>query len=173
MTCSGHATFYCFYHLQANNVLFSVTSMALIFTPFRFCVEFKLESRTPHCAVENRPHTLWMRYITEGFKVCVACEPPAKRNTSGSCQGDGQESDKYEIYCTMSCSYIYSPYLSNFLLYNLDFNVELIRDNFYSSYTSDIFRLVHLAQGSGTCGSGAICGSLVPHRRFVEALTKT
>ncbi|XP_037549855.1 somatomedin-B and thrombospondin type-1 domain-containing protein [Nematolebias whitei] len=62
-----------------------------------FCVEFKLESRTPHCTAENRPHTLWMRYITEGFKVCVACEPPAKRNTSGSCQGDGQESDEEAV----------------------------------------------------------------------------
>ncbi|XP_056267169.1 somatomedin-B and thrombospondin type-1 domain-containing protein, partial [Pseudoliparis swirei] len=59
-----------------------------------FCVEFKLESRTPHCTVENRPHTHWMRYITEGFKVCVACEPPAMHNNSGSCQGDGLESDK-------------------------------------------------------------------------------
>ncbi|KAG7225092.1 hypothetical protein INR49_014203 [Caranx melampygus] len=59
-----------------------------------FCVEFTLESRTPHCTVQNRPHTHWMRYITEGFKVCVACEPPAMRNNTGSCQGDGQESDK-------------------------------------------------------------------------------
>ncbi|XP_029004878.1 somatomedin-B and thrombospondin type-1 domain-containing protein [Betta splendens] len=59
-----------------------------------FCVEFTLESRTPHCTVENRPHTHWMRYITEGFKVCVVCEPPAMRNNSGSCQGDGQESNK-------------------------------------------------------------------------------
>lgn len=60
-------------------------------------MEFTLESRTPHCTVENRPHTHWMRYISEGFKVCVACEPPAMRNNSGSCQGDGQESDKYEV----------------------------------------------------------------------------
>lgn len=68
------------------------------FNPFRFYVEFKLESRTPHCTVENQPHTHWMRYITEGFKVCVACEPPALRNSSGRCQGDGQESDKYEAF---------------------------------------------------------------------------
>uniref|UniRef100_A0A3Q0QNY9 Somatomedin B and thrombospondin type 1 domain containing n=1 Tax=Amphilophus citrinellus TaxID=61819 RepID=A0A3Q0QNY9_AMPCI len=54
----------------------------------QFCVEFKLESRTPHCTVENQPHTLWMRYITEGFRVCVACEPPAMRNNTSSCQGD-------------------------------------------------------------------------------------
>uniref|UniRef100_A0A1A8MHP5 Somatomedin B and thrombospondin, type 1 domain containing n=1 Tax=Nothobranchius pienaari TaxID=704102 RepID=A0A1A8MHP5_9TELE len=62
-----------------------------------FCVEFQLESRTPHCTVENQPHTLWMRYITEGFKVCVACQPPALRNNSNSCQGDGQESDKEAV----------------------------------------------------------------------------
>ncbi|XP_014831806.1 PREDICTED: somatomedin-B and thrombospondin type-1 domain-containing protein-like, partial [Poecilia mexicana] len=60
-----------------------------------FCMEFKMESRTAHCTVENRPHTLWMRYITEGFKVCVACDPPALRNSS--CQGDGQESDKEAV----------------------------------------------------------------------------
>ncbi|XP_012712832.2 somatomedin-B and thrombospondin type-1 domain-containing protein [Fundulus heteroclitus] len=57
-----------------------------------FCVEFQLETRTPHCAVEGRPHTHWMRYITAGFRVCVACEPPAMRNSS--CQGDGQEADR-------------------------------------------------------------------------------
>ncbi|KAM8823869.1 somatomedin-B and thrombospondin type-1 domain-containing protein [Spinachia spinachia] len=59
-----------------------------------FCVEFTLESRTPHCTVENRPHTHWMRYLAEGFKVCVVCEPPAMHNNSGSCQGDGLESKK-------------------------------------------------------------------------------
>ncbi|XP_042255467.1 somatomedin-B and thrombospondin type-1 domain-containing protein [Thunnus maccoyii] len=62
-----------------------------------FCVEFTLESRTPHCTVHNQPHTHWMRYVTEGFKVCVACEPPAMRNNSGSCQGDGQQSDKKAV----------------------------------------------------------------------------
>lgn len=74
-----------------------MTLMTLLLLPCRFCMEFTLESRTPHCTVENRPHTHWMRYISEGFKVCVACEPPAMRNNSGSCQGDGQESDKYEV----------------------------------------------------------------------------
>ncbi|KAG7262332.1 hypothetical protein CRUP_000737, partial [Coryphaenoides rupestris] len=34
-----------------------------------FCVEFSLQSRAAHCAVETRPHTHWMRYITEGFSV--------------------------------------------------------------------------------------------------------
>lgn len=72
-------------------------------TPFRFCVEFTLESRTTQCTVENRPFTHWMRYITEGFKVCVVCEPPAMRNNSGSCQGDGQDSNKYETITLYIC----------------------------------------------------------------------
>lgn len=62
-----------------------------------FCVEFTLESRAPHCTVETRPHTHWMRYITEGFKVCAACRPPAMQNNSSSCQGDGHESDKEAV----------------------------------------------------------------------------
>ncbi|KAI4791925.1 hypothetical protein KUCAC02_033714, partial [Chaenocephalus aceratus] len=48
----------------------------------------------PHCSVQNRPHTHWMRYITEGYKVCVACEPPAMKNDTGRCQGDGLQDDK-------------------------------------------------------------------------------
>ncbi|KAK5877550.1 hypothetical protein CesoFtcFv8_025045 [Champsocephalus esox] len=59
-----------------------------------FCVEFTFQSRTPHCSVQNRPHTHWMRYITEGYKVCVACEPPAMKNDTGRCQGDGLQDDK-------------------------------------------------------------------------------
>ncbi|XP_033988170.1 somatomedin-B and thrombospondin type-1 domain-containing protein [Trematomus bernacchii] len=59
-----------------------------------FCVEFTFQSRTPHCSVQNQPHTHWMRYITEGYKVCVACEPPAMKNNSGRCQGDGLQDDK-------------------------------------------------------------------------------
>nr|XP_057916161.1 somatomedin-B and thrombospondin type-1 domain-containing protein [Doryrhamphus excisus]XP_057916162.1 somatomedin-B and thrombospondin type-1 domain-containing protein [Doryrhamphus excisus]XP_057916163.1 somatomedin-B and thrombospondin type-1 domain-containing protein [Doryrhamphus excisus]XP_057916164.1 somatomedin-B and thrombospondin type-1 domain-containing protein [Doryrhamphus excisus]XP_057916165.1 somatomedin-B and thrombospondin type-1 domain-containing protein [Doryrhamphus exci len=62
-----------------------------------FCVEFSLESRSPHCTVENRPHTYWMRYFTEGFTVCVACNPPALSNSSGGCQGDGQETDSEAV----------------------------------------------------------------------------
>uniref|UniRef100_A0A3B4EU16 Somatomedin B and thrombospondin type 1 domain containing n=1 Tax=Pundamilia nyererei TaxID=303518 RepID=A0A3B4EU16_9CICH len=82
-------------HCGFNSGPAFITSMAFAKGRPKFCVEFKLESRTPHCTVENRPHTLWMRYITEGFNVCVACEPPAMRNNTSSCQGDGQESDKY------------------------------------------------------------------------------
>uniref|UniRef100_H3CRX7 Somatomedin B and thrombospondin type 1 domain containing n=1 Tax=Tetraodon nigroviridis TaxID=99883 RepID=H3CRX7_TETNG len=59
-----------------------------------FCMEFTVESRTSHCSLVNQPHTRWMRYITEGFVVCVACEPPAMPNEGGSCRGDGRESDQ-------------------------------------------------------------------------------
>ncbi|XP_077480328.1 somatomedin-B and thrombospondin type-1 domain-containing protein [Stigmatopora argus] len=59
-----------------------------------FCVEFTLESRSPDCAAERRPHARWMRYFAEGFTVCVACQPPAMRNHSGGCQGDGREADR-------------------------------------------------------------------------------
>ncbi|XP_042154557.1 somatomedin-B and thrombospondin type-1 domain-containing protein-like [Oncorhynchus tshawytscha] len=63
----------------------------------RFCMEYKMESLTPHCRAETRPHARWMQYLREGYVVCVACRPPAMRNRSGSCQGDGQESDSEEL----------------------------------------------------------------------------
>uniref|UniRef100_A0A8C2PW23 Somatomedin B and thrombospondin type 1 domain containing n=1 Tax=Cyprinus carpio TaxID=7962 RepID=A0A8C2PW23_CYPCA len=56
---------------------------------FHFCMEFKMESLTPQCMVENRPYTRWMQYLREGYSVCVACQPPAMNNRSRSCQGDG------------------------------------------------------------------------------------
>ncbi|XP_071184439.1 somatomedin-B and thrombospondin type-1 domain-containing protein-like isoform X1 [Salvelinus alpinus] len=62
-----------------------------------FCMEFKMESLTTHCTVETRPHTHWMQYLREGYTVCVACQPPAMRNHSGGCQGDGQESNSEEL----------------------------------------------------------------------------
>nr|XP_046149012.1 somatomedin-B and thrombospondin type-1 domain-containing protein-like isoform X1 [Oncorhynchus gorbuscha] len=62
-----------------------------------FCMEYKIESLTPHCRAETRPHARWMQYLREGHVVCVACRPPAMRNRSGSCQGDGQESDSEEL----------------------------------------------------------------------------
>ncbi|XP_036377682.1 somatomedin-B and thrombospondin type-1 domain-containing protein [Megalops cyprinoides] len=59
-----------------------------------YCMEFKMESLSPHCMVENRPHARWMQYLREGYTVCVACQPPAMRNQSRSCQGDGATSDR-------------------------------------------------------------------------------
>ncbi|KAG5268612.1 hypothetical protein AALO_G00214460 [Alosa alosa] len=62
-----------------------------------FCMEFKMETLSPHCMVENRPYTRWMQYLREGFTVCVACQPPAMRNASRSCQGDGNYADRDEV----------------------------------------------------------------------------
>uniref|UniRef100_A0A672LLB0 Somatomedin B and thrombospondin type 1 domain containing n=1 Tax=Sinocyclocheilus grahami TaxID=75366 RepID=A0A672LLB0_SINGR len=56
-----------------------------------FCMEFKMESLTPQCMVENRPYTRWMQYLREGYSVCVACQPLAMNNHSRSCQGDVPE----------------------------------------------------------------------------------
>uniref|UniRef100_A0A4W4E9R1 SMB domain-containing protein n=1 Tax=Electrophorus electricus TaxID=8005 RepID=A0A4W4E9R1_ELEEL len=62
-----------------------------------FCVEFKVESLTAQCMVENKPHMRWMQYIREGFIVCVACQPPAMSNHSHGCQGDGGSADRAEV----------------------------------------------------------------------------
>lgn len=59
-----------------------------------FCMEFKMESLTPQCTVENRPNTRWMQYLREGYTVCVACQPPAKSNHSRGCQGDGNQAER-------------------------------------------------------------------------------
>uniref|UniRef100_A0A9J8B757 Somatomedin B and thrombospondin type 1 domain containing n=1 Tax=Cyprinus carpio carpio TaxID=630221 RepID=A0A9J8B757_CYPCA len=62
-----------------------------------FCMEFKMESLTPQCMVENRPYTRWMQYLREGYSVCVACQPPAMNNHSRSCQGDGNLAERDEL----------------------------------------------------------------------------
>jgi len=62
--------------------------------PHSFCMEFKMESLTPHCTVENRPNTRWMQYLREGYTVCVACQPPAMSNHSRGCQGDGHLAER-------------------------------------------------------------------------------
>ncbi|XP_030625948.1 somatomedin-B and thrombospondin type-1 domain-containing protein [Chanos chanos] len=62
-----------------------------------FCMEFKLESLSPYCMVENRPYTRWMQYLREGYTVCVSCQPPAMRNNSRTCQGDGNSADRDEL----------------------------------------------------------------------------
>ncbi|XP_012518599.1 PREDICTED: somatomedin-B and thrombospondin type-1 domain-containing protein [Propithecus coquereli] len=58
-----------------------------------YCMEFKTESLTPHCALENRPLTRWMQYLREGYTVCVDCQPPAMNAASLRCSGDGLDSD--------------------------------------------------------------------------------
>ncbi|XP_051970889.1 somatomedin-B and thrombospondin type-1 domain-containing protein-like [Xyrauchen texanus] len=62
-----------------------------------FCMEFKMESLTPQCMVENRPYTRWMQYLREGYTVCVACQSPAMSNHSRSCQGDGNLAERDEL----------------------------------------------------------------------------
>ncbi|XP_007885169.1 somatomedin-B and thrombospondin type-1 domain-containing protein isoform X2 [Callorhinchus milii] len=56
-----------------------------------YCTEFKLESLSFHCTVENRPFARWMQYLREGYTVCVACQPPAMNTGSHRCIGDGAE----------------------------------------------------------------------------------
>ncbi|EPQ07879.1 RPE-spondin [Myotis brandtii] len=63
----------------------------------RYCMEFKTESLTHHCARENRPLTRWMQYLREGFTVCVDCQPPAMNSASLRCSGDGLDSDGNQI----------------------------------------------------------------------------
>uniref|UniRef100_A0A4X1UMN2 SMB domain-containing protein n=1 Tax=Sus scrofa TaxID=9823 RepID=A0A4X1UMN2_PIG len=58
-----------------------------------YCMEFKTESLTHHCALENRPLTRWMQYLREGYTVCVGCQPPAMNAVSLRCSGDGLDSD--------------------------------------------------------------------------------
>ncbi|XP_047277364.1 somatomedin-B and thrombospondin type-1 domain-containing protein isoform X1 [Homo sapiens] len=58
-----------------------------------YCMEFKTESLTPHCALENWPLTRWMQYLREGYTVCVDCQPPAMNSVSLRCSGDGLDSD--------------------------------------------------------------------------------
>ncbi|XP_044770288.1 somatomedin-B and thrombospondin type-1 domain-containing protein [Neomonachus schauinslandi] len=58
-----------------------------------YCMEFKTESLTHHCAMENHPLTRWMQYLREGYTVCVDCQPPAMNSVSLRCSGDGLDSD--------------------------------------------------------------------------------
>ncbi|XP_028826349.1 somatomedin-B and thrombospondin type-1 domain-containing protein isoform X2 [Denticeps clupeoides] len=62
-----------------------------------FCMEFKLESLTPHCMVEYQPFSRWTQYLRGGFTVCVACQTPAMQNHTRSCQGDGSGADRDEL----------------------------------------------------------------------------
>ncbi|MXQ80195.1 hypothetical protein E5288_WYG006224 [Bos mutus] len=63
-----------------------------------YCMEFKTESLTHHCALENRPLTRWMQYLREGYTVCVDCQPPAMNSVSLRCSGDGLDSDGRPVF---------------------------------------------------------------------------
>ncbi|KAM6103134.1 LOW QUALITY PROTEIN: somatomedin-B and thrombospondin type-1 domain-containing protein [Theristicus caerulescens] len=62
-----------------------------------YCVEFKTESLSHHCALENRPYARWMQYLREGHTVCVACQPPAMNADTHRCSGDGHNADRSKI----------------------------------------------------------------------------
>ncbi|XP_010574227.1 PREDICTED: somatomedin-B and thrombospondin type-1 domain-containing protein [Haliaeetus leucocephalus] len=62
-----------------------------------YCVEFKTESLSHHCALENRPYARWMQYLREGHIVCVACQPPAMNTDTHRCSGDGHNADRSKI----------------------------------------------------------------------------
>uniref|UniRef100_A0A8D2PW62 Somatomedin B and thrombospondin type 1 domain containing n=1 Tax=Zosterops lateralis melanops TaxID=1220523 RepID=A0A8D2PW62_ZOSLA len=54
----------------------------------KYCVEFRTESLSQHCALETRPFARWMQYLREGHTVCVACQPPAMSTATHRCSGD-------------------------------------------------------------------------------------
>ncbi|NXD02987.1 SBSPO protein, partial [Certhia familiaris] len=54
-----------------------------------YCVEFRTESLSQHCALETRPYARWMQYLREGHTVCVTCQPPAMSAATRRCSGDG------------------------------------------------------------------------------------
>uniref|UniRef100_A0A8B9BV23 Somatomedin B and thrombospondin type 1 domain containing n=1 Tax=Anser brachyrhynchus TaxID=132585 RepID=A0A8B9BV23_9AVES len=62
-----------------------------------YCVEFKTESLSHYCALENRPYARWMQYLREGHTVCVACQPPAMNTDTHRCSGDGHNADGGKI----------------------------------------------------------------------------
>ncbi|XP_006131588.2 somatomedin-B and thrombospondin type-1 domain-containing protein isoform X2 [Pelodiscus sinensis] len=62
-----------------------------------YCVEFKTESLSHHCTMENRPYARWMQYIREGYTVCVACQPPAMNTGNHRCSGDGLGADGNKV----------------------------------------------------------------------------
>ncbi|KFO93027.1 Somatomedin-B and thrombospondin type-1 domain-containing protein, partial [Buceros rhinoceros silvestris] len=62
-----------------------------------YCVEFKTESLSHHCALENRPYARWMQYLREGHTVCVTCQPPAMNIDTHRCSGDGHNADGGKI----------------------------------------------------------------------------
>ncbi|XP_021242081.1 LOW QUALITY PROTEIN: somatomedin-B and thrombospondin type-1 domain-containing protein [Numida meleagris] len=62
-----------------------------------YCVEFRTESLSHYCALENRPFARWMQYLREGHTVCVACQPPAMNTDTRRCSGDGHNADGGKI----------------------------------------------------------------------------
>ncbi|NXJ70098.1 SBSPO protein, partial [Rostratula benghalensis] len=62
-----------------------------------YCVEFRTESLSPHCALETRPQARWTLYLREGHRVCVTCQAPAINTRRQRCSGDGRGADGGKI----------------------------------------------------------------------------
>lgn len=62
-----------------------------------YCVEFQIESLSPACLTEDRPHARWMLYLREGYTVCVACQHPAMHIRNHRCFGDGSDANENQI----------------------------------------------------------------------------
>ncbi|XP_077123976.1 somatomedin-B and thrombospondin type-1 domain-containing protein [Ranitomeya variabilis] len=62
-----------------------------------YCVEFRIESFSPACLTEDRPHARWMLYIRGGYTVCVTCQPPAMNIRNHRCYGDGTDANRDQI----------------------------------------------------------------------------
>ncbi|XP_056378127.1 somatomedin-B and thrombospondin type-1 domain-containing protein isoform X2 [Hyla sarda] len=62
-----------------------------------YCVEFQIESFSPACMREDRPHARWMLYIRDSYTVCVACQHPAMNVRNHRCYGDGTDASKDQI----------------------------------------------------------------------------
>ncbi|XP_054841204.1 somatomedin-B and thrombospondin type-1 domain-containing protein [Eublepharis macularius] len=62
-----------------------------------YCVEFRTETLSPRCSVENRPYARWMQYLREGYTVCVTCQSPAMHTGTHRCSGDGGHADGNKV----------------------------------------------------------------------------
>ncbi|XP_063779990.1 somatomedin-B and thrombospondin type-1 domain-containing protein [Pseudophryne corroboree] len=62
-----------------------------------YCVEFQIESLSPACLTEHRPHARWMLYLREGYTVCVACQHPAMNIRNHRCYGDSSDADGNQV----------------------------------------------------------------------------
>uniref|UniRef100_A0A8D2IRD6 Somatomedin B and thrombospondin type 1 domain containing n=1 Tax=Varanus komodoensis TaxID=61221 RepID=A0A8D2IRD6_VARKO len=62
-----------------------------------YCVEFRTESLSLSCSMENRPYARWTQYLRVGYTVCVTCQAPAMSTGSHRCSGDGIDADGNKV----------------------------------------------------------------------------
>ncbi|XP_077023107.1 somatomedin-B and thrombospondin type-1 domain-containing protein isoform X2 [Tamandua tetradactyla] len=69
-----------------------------------YCMEFKTESLTHHCALENRPLTRWMQYLREGY---TKSDSPLASNWQSSMSRNLEESPESRSVFLSSCPQFY------------------------------------------------------------------